>query len=189
MIMILKKFLLSSCLIMSSLQAQNRVGLDVNSQDIELLGSIDLNTLIGYVDSTTYSLDINYLRTDSRDMTQFSLLGRNSLQSVESVSLALGFSSVLASNFLAFPFILKANYILPLMDVIPTTSINTSFAYAPKVLSLRDANNYFEWRLEADMEVIYNVHAFVGYRYIDTQYEKLDKTFNKSAYFGLKLNF
>jgi len=189
MIMTVKKLLLSSCLLMGSLQAQNSVGLDVNSDDIELLGSIDLNALIGYADSTTYSLDINYLRADSKNMTQFSLLGQNSLQGVESLSFALGFGSVLASDFLAFPFILKANYILPLIDVIPTTSINTSFAYAPKVLSLRDADNYFEWRLEADMEVIYNVHAFAGYRYIDTQYEKFDKTFNKSAYFGLKLNF
>lgn len=187
--MILKKLLLSSCLLVSSMQAQNSIGLDVNSDDIEILGSIDLNALIGYADSTTYSLDINYLRTDSSNMTQFSLLGQNSLQGVESLTFALGFGSVLASDFLAFPFIFKSSYILPLIDVIPTTSLSTSFSYAPEVLSTRDAKNYFEWRFEADMEVIYNIHIFAGYRYIDTKYETFDKTYNKSAYFGLKLNF
>lgn len=187
--MIHKKLFLSSCLLIGSLHAQNSLGIDVNNKDMEVLGSIDLNAMIGYADSTTYSLDINYLRSDSNNMTQFALLGQNSLQGVESLSFALGFGSVLASDFLAFPFILKSSYILPLIDVIPTTSLSTSFAYAPNVLATRDAKNYFEWRAEVDMELIYNVHLFAGYRYIDTEYETVDKTYNKSAYFGLKLNF
>jgi len=170
-------------------QAENSIGLDINSDDVEILASINLNTLADYANGTTYILDINYLHTDGKNMTRIGFSGQNSLQGVEGLTLAFGLKGVLASHFLAFPLMAKAVYELPLIDSIPTTSLALSVAYAPSVLTFRDADSYSDFRIEADMEVIANVHLFTGYRNIVTNYDKGDQTFNNSFYSGLKISF
>lgn len=169
--------------------SENTIGIDVNRADVELLGNLDLNTLTTYNDGTTYLLTFNYLNSSGNNMTNVGLIAKNYFQGVEGLSLAFGMESVLASDFLAFPFTIKGIYDLALMDAIPSTSFSFKLAFAPGVLSLRDAQNYLEFRTELDMEVISNLYLFVGYRNIDTKYKTFDKTFNDTFYFGMKLNF
>jgi len=185
----LKKLLLSSLLFTNLVLAENSVGLNINDNDLELLSSININTLTDYANGTTYLLDINYLYSDGDNMSQVAFYGQNSLQGREGLTFAFGIKGVLASDFLAFPLMAKSIYTLPLIDEIPTTSLSLAFAYSPQVLSFRDAKNYLEFRVEADMEIIYNVHIFTGYRNIDTEYNNYDKTFNDSFYAGMKLSF
>ncbi len=83
----------------------------------------------------------------------------------------------------------KAIYALPFNDSIPTTSLAASFAYAPEVLTFLDGESYTEVKVEANMEVISNIHIFTGYRNIDTDYEAGDYNFNDSFYAGMKLSF
>lgn len=187
--MTIKKLLLATFLITGTLQAENSIGIDINSDDVEVLASINLNTLTDYANGTTYILDVNYLHTDEDNLLGIGFSGQNTLQGVQGLTLAFGLKSVLADNFLALPLMAKGVYTLPLIDSIPTTSVSLSVAYAPSVLSFRDADSYSDFRLEADMEVISNVHVFTGYRNIKTNYETADQTFNNSFYGGLKLSF
>ncbi len=185
----LKNLIAATFFLSGSLYAQNSVGIDINSDDVEILTSINLNTLADYADGTTYILDVDYLHTDGDNMTSVAFSGQNYLQGIEGLTLAFGLKGVATSDFMAFPLMAKGVYTLPLNDSIPTTSLSLEASYAPSVLSFRDAESYTDLRLEVDMEVISNVHVFTGYRNIDTEYENYDKTFNNSFYGGLKLSF
>ena len=94
---------------------------------------------------------------------------------------------------MALPLLGRVKYILPFDSDIPTTLLFASFAYAPSALTFSDGDTYSEFRAEADMEVISNIHVFAGYRNIDTDYEYADYTeeynLNDSFYGGLKLSF
>ncbi len=187
--MTLKNLLFAILFLSTTLHAENSVGIDINSEDVEVMSSINLNSLTDYANGTTYILDINYLHTDGDNMTHIGFSGQNTLQGIEGLTLAFGLKAVLASDFMAFPLMAKGVYTLPLIDSIPTTSLALSVAYAPSVLSFRDAQSYTDFRLEADMEVISNVHVFAGYRNIQTEYDTIDKTFNNSFFAGIKLSF
>jgi hypothetical protein len=185
----MKKLLFVALMLAGLLHAENSIGIDVNNADVEVLGSVDINALADYANGTTYILDLNYLHTEGDNMTSLGFSGQNSLHGVESLTLAFGLRSVLASDFLAFPFMVKAIYDLALIDAIPPTSLVFNFAYAPSVLAFRDADNYLSFRAELNMQIISNIDIFTGYRNIDTRYEEYDKTFNDSFYFGMKLSF
>ena len=187
--MILKKLLLSSLLFTGLLSAESSIGLDINSEDVELLGSYNLNSSIGYTGGTSYLVDISYLHNDIDDLFTIGLSGENSLEAAPGLIFGFGFKAAFAEDFMAIPLLGKVKYILPFDSDIPTTSFLASFAYAPSVLTFSDGNTYSELRLEADMEVISNIHIFTGYRNIDTNYEFVDYNLNDSFYGGLKLSF
>jgi len=190
--MSIKKIFFSILLTFNASQTwaeENSIGLDINSEDVEVLASINLEGLNYYTDGTTYLVDLSYLRTENDNLATIGISAKSMLQGIEELSLAFGFKAAFAENFLAFPLYAKAMYKLPLQNQIPPTTLNTSFAYAPSVLSFRDAQSYTEFRLEADMEVISNIHIFTGFRHINTDYEKENKTLNNSFYGGLKLSF
>jgi YfaZ precursor len=187
--MYLKKLCLTSLLSLGLLHAQSNVGLNINDEDLEVSASIDLNALTYYSDSTSYTLDASYLHTDGDNLTTLGVSAESTFQGVEGLALGLGIKSVFADDFIAIPFFVKAIYTLPFNYSIPTTSLATSLAYAPSVLAFSDAESYTEFRVEADMEIITNIHLFTGYRNIDTEYDNDDKTFNDSFYGGMKLSF
>jgi hypothetical protein len=169
------------------LHAENSVGLNINSEDLEIQASTNLFS--SYEGSTTFVLDGSYLHTDGDNMTTIGFSGENTFQSMDGLSLAFGAKVVLADSFMTLPLFAKANLVLPFNDSIPTTSLITSFAYAPSVLSFVDAESYTEFRFEADMEIVSNIHLFTGYRNIDTEYNIGTKKFNDSFYGGMKLSF
>ena len=187
--MYLKKLCFTSLLTFGLLHAQSNIGLNINNQDLEVAASIDLNALTYYSDSTSYTLDASYLHSDGDNLTTVGVSAESHFQGVEGLALGLGIKSVFADNFIAIPFFAKAKYTLPLNYSIPTTSLATSVAYAPSVLTFSDGESYTEFRVEADMEIITNVHLFTGYRNIDTEYDTHDQTFNNSFYGGMKLSF
>lgn len=186
--MTVKKLFLTSLLTLG-LHAQSSIGLDINNEDLEVLAALDLNTFADYSDSTTYILDGYYLHTDEDNLFSVGISGENTFQGIEGLSLGFGAKFIGTDNFMALPLFGKVTYLLPLIDSIPTTSLGASFAYAPSVLTFSDGESYTEFRVEADMEIITNIHLFTGYRNIDTEYDKYDKTFNDSFYAGMKLSF
>ena len=187
--MTVKKLLFSTFLLTSMITAETSLGLNINNEDVELLAELNFNTLADYSSGTSYILDASYLHTDEDDLATVGFSGQNALQGVEGLTLAFGAKLIFAEDFMALPLMAKANYALPLIDSIPTTSFSASFAYAPSVLTFLDGETYSELRLEADMEVISNIHIFTGYRNIDTDYETRDYNFNDSFYAGMKLSF
>jgi len=187
--MYVKKLCIATLLSLGLLHAQSSIGLNINDEDIEVTASIDLNALTYYSDSTLYTLDASYLHTDGDDLITLGVSAENSFQGLQGLALGIGIKSVFADDFIAIPFFAKARYTLPLNHSIPTTSLITSIAYAPSVLTFSDGESYTEFRAEADMEVITNVHIYAGYRNIHTEYDTNDLTFNNSFYGGMKLSF
>ncbi|RRS32466.1 MAG: hypothetical protein P794_01125 [Epsilonproteobacteria bacterium (ex Lamellibrachia satsuma)] len=187
--MYFKKLILATLLLTGTISAETNIGININNEDVELLGELNFNTLTDYSSGTTYILGGSYLHTDGDNLATLGFRGQNTLQGVEGLTLAIGAKFIFADDFMALPLMAKATYALPLIDTIPTTSLAASFAYAPSVLTFVDGETYTEFRLEADMEVISNVHIFTGYRNIDTEYGNFDKTFNNSFYGGMKLSF
>ena len=187
--MTFKNLLLATFLLTGSLAAETGIGIDINDEDVEILGELNFNTLADYSSGTTYMLNAGYLHTDNDNMITVGFNGQNKLQGIEGLTLAFGAKFIFSDEFMALPFMAKASYALPLTDSIPTTSLTASFAYAPSVLTFVDGETYSEFRVEADMEVISNIHIFTGYRSIDTDYKAGDYNFNDSLYGGMKLSF
>jgi len=187
--MFLRKFLFFTAFSCSVLLGQNSIGGNVNNEDVEVRGSIDISALSDYSNGTTYLLNASYMHSDDDNLVTLGLSGQNSLQGTDGLTLSLGLKVVFADEYLASPFVAEASYLLPFIDRIPPTSLVASIAYAPSVLCFRDAKNYSEFRFEADMEVISNIHIYTGYRNIDTDHENFNQNFNDSFYAGLKLSF
>ena len=186
----MKNILLSAFLISGTLSAQSSIGLDINGNDLEILGSYNFNSEIGYTGGTSYLIDASYLYNENeKSLVGIGVSGENSLTAAEGLILGFGAKMVFAEDYAALPLLAKATFILPFDNEIPTTSIRGLFAYAPSVLTFSDGESYLEYRFEGDMEVISNIHIFAGYRNIDTDYERKDLNFNDSWYGGLKLSF
>ena len=185
----IKKLLVGTLLCTGIVTAQSSIGLDINSDDVELLGAFNLNSTIGYNGGTSYLIDANYLHNDNDDLFTLGLSGENALDAAPGLIFGFGLKAAFAEEFMAFPLLGKIRYILPFDSDIPSTSLFASFAYAPSVLTFSDGETYSEFRAEADMEVISNIHIFGGYRNIETNYDTYDYTLNDSWYGGLKLSF
>jgi len=179
-----------------TLQANNNVGLDINKKDIEILASTKLDLLDDYAYGTFYTLNFYYIHTKEEDdekddgnLVNISFLVQNPILDFDAVSLAVGISAVATDDFVAMPFIVRANYDVPLIENIMSSTFSLQYAYAPQRLSFSNAESYSEFRTELDIEILAHTHLFVGYRYIDTVYIDVDRTFNNSAYAGMKLSF
>ncbi len=178
--------LLSSVLLFS----RNTVGLNINTEDLELTGEMDVNTFSEYTNGTMFVVNANYLNTIDDNLFGLGLSANNSYQGAEGLSLGFGAKFIYLENFMAFPLMAEATYAFMLMDNIPMASLSANILYAPTALSFDEANNYFEFRAEAAMEVINAVSLYVGYRDIETEYIDFDfETFNSSFYGGLKMSF
>jgi len=184
-----KTLTISSIFFSTTLVAESHFSMNLNDTDVEIQSTIDLNNFMNYSSITNYFMHIDYLYSDGDNMTSVGLSAKNLFPSVEGLSMSFGIKSVFASDFIALPFTTKAEYILPLIEEIPITTLNLSFAYAPEIITFRDAKHYAESRVELDMEVISDIHLFAGYRHITTEYQSYEKTFNDHTYAGMKISF
>ena len=185
----IRNIILPLLLTVCALHAERNVGIDINSKDVEVITSFSLNQLNYYTDGTNYVIDASYLHTENNTLTTIGFSGENAFQGIQGLSLSFGLKAAIASDFIALPLYAKAIYRLPLNDRVPPTYLTTSFAYAPSVLSFSDAESYTEFRFEADMEVISNIHIFTGYRNINTKFIDTKKTWDNHFYAGLKFSF
>jgi len=185
----IKKLLLSTLLLTGFINARGSIGLDINSEDVELLGAYSLNDNIGYTGGTNFIIDGGYLHNSKDDLFTLGLQGENALKAAPGLIFGFGFKVAFAENFMAAPLFCKVKFILPFDSDIPTSTLMASYTYAPSVLTFSDGDSYSELRLEGDVEVISNIHIFAGYRNINTDYKTYDYKLNDSFYGGLKLNF
>jgi len=191
LLMNLKKFILTSLLASATLLfAQSTMGLNVNDEDFEIEGAVDIAAFSEYSNGTTYMINANFINTEIESLVNVGLNANNSFQGVEGLNLSLGLNMVYLEDYWAFPLMAKASYALPLIEEIPTISLSAKVLYAPSVLSFDEAEDYLELRTEAGMEVINAVSIYIGYRNIEAvYYDTLQKSFNDSFYGGLKIGF
>ena len=184
----MKRSVFSAFLLASLLQASS-IGLNVNSDDVEIEGKMDITSAIGYGSGTTYFLSGDYLHTNNDDLVVAGFGASNTLSGAEGLTFTLGLEGVFGDNYVAMPFFGEAALRLPLDEPVPATTLSAKLSYAPSVLSFVDADQFLEYRFEADMEVISNIHIYGGYRNIDTDYDTYNYNLNDSWYGGLKISF
>jgi len=186
-------FFLSTVLLFS----RTTVGLNINTEDFEVEGAMDITTFSEYVNGTMFIVDANFINTEYDSLFGVGIGAHNSFQGMEGLSLGLGIKYVYIEDFMALPLKAEASYGFLVTDNIPTVSLSAALLYAPSALSFDEAKNYFEFRAEAEIEVISSVAVYVGYRDIEIEYldsfsESLNnsfETFNSSFYGGLKISF
>jgi len=189
----LSLLLLSTVLLFS----RTTVGLNINTEDFEVEGAMDITTFSEYTNGTIFIADANFINTEYDSLFGIGLGAYNSFQGMEGLNLGLGVKYIYIEDFMAFPLMVEASYGLPLIDAIPTVSLSAAMLYAPSALSFDEAENYFEFRVEAGIEVISSVGIYIGYRDIEVEYiddfsERSSdsfETFNSSFYGGLKMSF
>ena len=184
----MKKIILGAIIVAEVLQAGS-IGLNINSEDLEVEGRVDLDSIVVYNRGTNYFLGLDYLHTNDDNLFKVGFGASNTLKSARGVTFSFGLESVIADNYFALPLFAQAALRLPFDEEIPATSLKAEVAYAPSVLSFSDADTYLEYRFEAGMEVISNIHIYGGYRNIDTDYEAYNYNLNDSWYGGLKISF
>jgi len=184
----LKKLLISILTTGIFLHA-DMVGLNINSEDVELEARHNITSMFGYNSSTNYFIGGSYLHTEDDNLISVIFGASNTLAGAEGLTFNLGIEGIFGDDFVAMPFFAAAALHLPLDEPVPPTTLKVRFAIAPSVLSFVDADSYSEYRFEGDMEVISNVHIYMGYRNIDTDYEVADYNFNDSWYGGMKITF
>ena len=184
-----KKSLLTLFLFISTLYGESNIAINLNSEDIELQGGYGLNSALSYNGGIQLSVDTSYLFNEKNDLFTLGLNAEGSLESAPGIIFGFGFETAFSKDFMAIPIIGKVRYILPLDGDIPTTSLLARYAYAPAMLTFIDGETYSSLKLEANMEVISNIHIFTGYRNINTDYIDVDYKLNDSFYGGLKFEF
>ena len=179
-------FLLSTLLLFS----RTTVGLNINTEDFEVTAATDTSTFSEYTNGTMFVVDGNYISTENDGLLGLGLSAHNSFLGAEGFSLGLGAKFVYLEDFFAIPLMVEATYSFGFMETMPAAHFSATLLYAPTVLSFSDAENYFEFRTEASMEVINAVSLYVGYRDIETEYIYTDfETFNSNFYGGIKMSF
>ena len=195
----LKKISLVSLILATSLLADGQqafekgsFGLNINKDDVEIEGRGSLSFMTGSPVYSNFFVSGNYLNADE-SVYGLGLSVENSPTNYRNLVFNIGLKSVFSDhggqNFIATPITVGAKARLFLGNI-PTTHIGAKFAYAPSPLSFKDADEYKEYRIEADSNVIENINIYAGYRSIDTNYnDGKTTTVDDSVYAGFKFVF
>lgn len=98
------------------------------------------------------------------------------------------YTSLGSSIFIAFPLSVSAAYQVPSKNALPFF-LTSELHYSPRILSVSDAINYFEFRAGMNYEVIENLKILLGYRIIQTNYTTSNVTYNNTVYIGMQAGF
>lgn len=110
----------------------------------------------------------------------------------ENLSLGMGvrylYTKIHEESFAAIPIGMHLSYNIPTGTSIPMY-VGGHFYYSPEVLSFSKAKNYIEYRAFGGMELIERGHVIVGYRHIETNFERVDIEYNRSWFLGFRFQF
>ena len=200
----LKKLGLMSLTAVSAM-AMHTFELNINNKDLGVALKLDMGQFSNNVEPGTTFIGAKYLKADidhsnyNDKLEPFYELNFLKTKSIgdSGMSLGLGVKVNYTQNdettFTTIPLGFEGIYIVPKMKTIPVT-INASIYYAPEVLSMEDAHQYFEFGINARFEVIENGLIVVGYRNMNTSYKvtsnkNKDYNYNNSGYVGFKFAF
>ncbi len=189
----MKKIVFASLLLAAQLFAFERgsFGLNINDSDLEVEGRSSLANFVTNPIYRNFYIDANFINADD------SLFGvgfyvENSPINYNNLLFDIGLRMIFSENeddkFFAIPITAAAKARLYL-GALPKSHLGVKLAFAPSPLTFQDADSYFEYRIEADMQIIQNVDVYVGYRHIDTDYDSHDYEFNDAVYAGFKFLF
>ncbi len=191
-----------------SLFAMHTVELNINDLELEAGVKLDIGQFNHNIEPDTTFIGVTYINANkeySEDASGNSVdkLGKyfnfNFLMKQEvnnsDLKVGLGVKTVFSSidepnlsSYTAIPLGVEVEYTLPVEIMIPI-SLDAQMYYAPKSLSFSDSKSYFEYRFEANFEVIERGSLYVGFRNIETNYDSSDYVYNRASYLGFKFAF
>ncbi len=197
----LKKLLLVTTLSVGAF-AMHLGELNINERDLEIGAKFDLGQFNDTIEPNTMFLGAKFLNADQENSDANTTLepyyevnylimkkiGDNGMK------IGMGAKFNYTQDFSSLPLGLEFAYTIPAKNLIPMT-LNGSLYYAPQALSFSDAQEFLEYRVSYDMEIIKNAAVTVGFRKINTTYvpEKVEKSgmvnYNTSWFAGFKINF
>ena len=178
--------------------ALNSVEININDKDLELGVSIDMSQMNDTIEPDTVFLSAKLLHADKEnsdysaaaDMDDYYEVGFLMKRDFNSnLEIGLGMKLNGTKNFMSIPLGGEARYAL---DTEIPMYVGGMIYYAPSVLSMSDAKSFMEYRVTLDIEVIENAMITLGYRSLDTNYDKpvtKDVNYNSSFYAGFKFKF
>ncbi len=195
----LKKVLFSS-LIAANLMAMHQLQLDINDVDLEAGVALDMGQFNEAVEPNTTFVGFRYLKPDKDysdypDPNAYVEASFFIQREVNDSGFLAGMGVKLnyinndgSTDFMSIPLSFRLGYTLT--TALPVY-LGAEVHYAPKVLSLQEAESYLEYRVSADIEVIENALITVGFRDIETKYEGGGDfiKYNRAGYIGFKFNF
>ncbi len=195
----LKKLLLTLALSVS-LFAAHDASVNLNSDDIELNGNIDIGELNQSDYPNMYFLTLGFLDVENAESTDplwsagFKL--RQEITGMPGLRFGIGakgtYTEVGQRKHAAIPLGVELVYTLPIDSAVPVI-VSGSFDYAPSVLSFKDADSYMEKRLELGVQIVEQAVIFAGFREIDTDFDVRgaggDYEYNDEFYIGFRIKF
>ncbi len=175
--------------------AMNSAGININNEDLELNAKFDIGQFNDNVEPNGMFVGIKYLDAhNANTVNNDALYEVNFLMKkpmgTSGFNVGLGVKANYTKDYITLPLGIAFEYGLPSETIVPM-ALHADIYYAPKVLSFKAANKYFEYRLEYDAEVIEHGYVIVGYRHIKTDYDDIrgNFTYNASAYVGFTFEF
>ena len=173
--------------------------ININDKDLELSARLDMGQFNDSIEPDTMFVGGKFLNADKKNSSdnpqsldpyyEVNFLMMREIGN-KGMSMGMGAKVNHTKNYTTIPLGLEFSYKIPATDLIPMY-LNGSLYYAPSVLSFSDADDFLEYRISYDMEVIENGFVTVGYRNIDTNYDVAHGTlnYNSSFYIGFKIGF
>jgi len=186
----LKKISLASLILVTSLFSfeKGSFGININQDDVEFEARSSVSLLTNSPVYSNFFVNGNYISSDE-SLIGLGISVENSPINYQNIVFNIGLRSVFSDHagqdFMAMPIVVGTKAQLFLGDL-PTTYIGAKVGYAPSALSFKDADEYTEYRIEVDSNIIPNVNVYAGYRNIDTDYKSRAYNLNDSFYAGFK---
>lgn len=187
-------------LITANALAMHNLELNINDVDLEAGLKLDMGQFNPAVEPNTTFVGVKYLKADNGHSDYSSpnaYMEVNFLmqRKIKDTGMYAGLGVKLnyinndgGNDFSSIPLSFKLGYIVP--SALPVNVYGEAF-YAPKVLSLREAEGYYEYRVGVEVELIKNADVYLGYRDLETKYENGGSyvSYNRSAYIGFRFKF
>jgi len=190
----MKKILMGSLIATSLLLGNNGVEVNLNSDTLEVEADIYLNDIYDVSNNSNYYLTVGHLRTENdnaetQTLTTAGLKVLNPFTDDNGISFGLGMKSVytnqLSKTFFALPLSVYGK-----IEFTEVIYVDAEISYAPKVLSLGDAESYTDMKAKFNYKVLENGYVFIGARSVETKYDNgTTSKFDTSAFIGLEVRF
>jgi len=180
--------------------AMHSIELNINDKDLEFGVKVDMGQFNDAVEPDTIFIGAKVLNADednsdfnsNSDMNNYYEASFLMQRRIGDSNLVIGLGAKLngTKNFSSIPLGAEVTY--KILDGVIPIYLKGAVYYAPEILSMQDANNFLEYRVSLDVELITNGYVTVGYRSIDTNYDSDkggDINYNKSAYLGIRFAF
>jgi len=179
--------------------------ININNKDLEVGAQFDMGQFNDAVEPNTMFVGAKFLNADEQhsdndnvDLKPYFEGNFLMMRPIgnKGMRIGMGVKAAFTKKYAAIPLGIQFAYKIPANDFVPMY-LNGELYYAPSALSFSDADSYLEYRISYDIEIIKDGSLTIGYRDIDTNYEKGkgfatrggDFTYNSYWYVGFKIGF